>query len=347
MLDYIIVGLGLAGIAFCEELEKHNKSYVVINQHSGATAVSAGTYNAVILKRITLAWEASDQLPLLQEFYPLLERKFHTKLLYPLPFYRIFHSVAEQNQWFEASDKPWLQPYISDAVIKNSFSSLKAPYGFGEILQTGRVDLNTLLKVYTNYLSSKQALIEEEFNFDALEVRSEIVYKNYTAQKIVFAEGFGLRQNPFFNQLPLDGSKGELLLLHLPDWELEVVVKSDIFVVPLGNYRCIVGTTYDFDDKTSTPTQNAKTNLLNSLKKIYTGRIEIIDHWAGIRPTVRDRHPLVGRHPHFKNVAVLNGLGTRGVMLAPYVARMLFEHLENNLSLHPEASISRFKKIVW
>jgi len=347
MLDYIVVGLGLAGIAFCEELEKHNKSYVVINQHRGATAVSAGTYNAVILKRFTLAWEAPTQLPILQDFYSDLERKFDTKLVHPLPFYRIFHSVAEQNLWFEASDKPWLQPYISDAVIKNSFNSIKAPFGFGKIMQTGRIDLNTLLKVYTNYLSSKDTLIEEEFNFDALQVGSAVVYKNYTAHKIVFAEGFGIRQNPFFKKLPLDGSKGEQLILHLPDWEAEVIVKSDIFVVPLGNQQFIVGATNDFDDKSPAPTQSAKKQLLTSLKKIYSGKTEVIDHWAGIRPTVRDRHPLVGRHPHFNPMAILNGLGTRGVMLAPYLAKMLYAHLEHNHSLHPQATISRFKKIVW
>ena len=48
---------------------------------------------------------------------------------------------------------------------------------------------------------------------------------------------------------------------------------------------------------------------------------------------------------HNKNLAILNGLGTRGVMVAPTVAKQLFNHLENNQKLDPEIDIKRFLKI--
>ena len=63
---------------------------------------------------------------------------------------------------------------------------------------------------------------------------------------------------------------------------------------------------------------------------------------AGIRPTVKDRRPLVGRHSAHKNVYILNGLGTRGVMIAPYVASELFQFIENNKALDSEIDIKRF-----
>ena len=61
-----------------------------------------------------------------------------------------------------------------------------------------------------------------------------------------------------------------------------------------------------------------------------------------MRPTVIDRRPLIGEHAEHKNLYVLNGLGTRGVMIAPYVADQLFNYIENKQELAKEISIERF-----
>ncbi|MCB0443819.1 MAG: FAD-dependent oxidoreductase, partial [Flavobacterium sp.] len=57
--------------------------------------------------------------------------------------------------------------------------------------------------------------------------------------------------------------------------------------------------------------------------------------------------PMLGTHPNYPNLHVLNGLGTRGVMLAPDMAKMLFEHIEFQQPLEKEIDIKRFKKISW
>ncbi|KKL04323.1 hypothetical protein LCGC14_2617230, partial [marine sediment metagenome] len=54
-LDYIVVGLGLAGMAFCEQLYGHDKKFIVVDSGgASASRVSGGVYNPVILKRYTL-----------------------------------------------------------------------------------------------------------------------------------------------------------------------------------------------------------------------------------------------------------------------------------------------------
>ena len=42
-------------------------------------------------------------------------------------------------------------------------------------------------------------------------------------------------------------------------------------------------------------------------------------------------------------MAILNGLGTRGVMIAPVAAKALYNHLENNYTLDSEIAIDRFE----
>ena len=62
-LDYIIVGLGLAGIAFTEELLKANKSFVIFEDNSQTSSlVAGGVYNPVILKRFNAVWNGHQQI---------------------------------------------------------------------------------------------------------------------------------------------------------------------------------------------------------------------------------------------------------------------------------------------
>ena len=73
--------------------------------------------------------------------------------------------------------------------------------------------------------------------------------------------------------------------------------------------------------------------------------VEVLEHEVGIRPTVIDRRPLLGKHPEFDNILIFNGLGTKGVMLAPYFAQHLVDFIEGNiLELEGEVNINRFNK---
>ncbi len=49
--------------------------------------------------------------------------------------------------------------------------------------------------------------------------------------------------------------------------------------------------------------------------------LKLFNILAGVRPTVKDRRPLIGTHPMHSQLHVLNGLGTRGVMLGPAMAK--------------------------
>ena len=107
-----------------------------------------------------------------------------------------------------------------------------------------------------------------------------------------------------------------------------------------------VGATYNWEDKTNIPTEAAKQELVSELKELIDCDFEIIEHYAGVRPTVKDRRPLVGTHPIHNNIHVLNGLGTRGVMLAPAMALDLFNLIENKIPLDKNIDISRIKNFV-
>jgi glycine oxidase len=348
MLDYIIVGSGLAGIAFSEIALQNNKTILVVNNQSqNSSRIAGGLYNPVILKRFSEVWQASEQLELLYNFYANLENKLQIKLDYKLPLLRKFYSVEEQNNWFTASDKPNLSKFLSTNLITKKWDAIPSPFNFGEVLYSGYVDTNLLVDSYKQFLINQNAYLEDTFDYIGLVIEKDFIsYQNIKAKHIVFAEGFGMLLNPFFNKLPLDGTKGELLLIKAPNLNLDVIMKSSIFVLPIGNDLYKVGATYNWEDKTNIPTEAAKKELIDNLKELITCDFEVIEHYAGVRPTVKDRRPLVGTHPVHKNLHVLNGLGTRGVMLAPAMAKNLYNHIENQIPLDKNIDILRIKNFV-
>jgi len=346
MLDYLIVGSGLAGISFAEVALKNNKSILVLDDKSqNSSNVAGGLYNPVILKRFSEVWNSQEQLALMNDFYNQIEDKLKEQFNFKMPVLRKFFSIEEQNNWFTASDKKNLEPFLSTKLISKKYSGIDSPYDYGEVLHTGYVDTALLLNKYREYLLENNLLVEESFHSSYIEfLDSGIRYKNIEARHIIFAEGFGMHKNPFFNYLPLDGTKGELFIIKAPDLNLDVIVNTSVFILPVGENLFKVGATYNWHDKTPLPTEEGKQELLDRIKEIITCDFEIVKHFAGIRPTVADRRPLLGTHEAYKSIHILNGLGTRGVMLGPAMAKALYDHIENNIPLDREADIKRFHK---
>ncbi len=345
-VDYILVGIGIAGISFCEQLVINGKSFIVFdNKSQQSSTVAGGLYNPVVLKRFTAVWKTTEMLEIALPHYSRIEKRLGVKLDYKIPVYRKFSSLEEQNNWFAASDKPVLSKYLHNTIIKNSNPFVNAPFGFGKVLTTGRVDTNTLLKAYKKDLLNSRLLREGDFNYSKLKVKSEgVVYENINAKQVVFAEGFGLIKNPYFSNLPLTPVKGELLIILAPELNIDYVLKAGVFLIPLGNHLYYVGATYSWTNLNDTITNGAKEELLEKLAKVITSPFEVVNHYAGVRPAVKDRKPLIGHHSEVENVFILNGLGSRGVMIGPYVAKQLYNFIEFGTPLDKEVDVNRFTK---
>lgn len=344
MIDYLIIGSGLAGIGFAEVAIQNSKTIFVLDNNSqNSSRIAGGLYNPVILKRFSEVWQAQEQLVVMNEFYSIMEEKLNTKVDFKKPILRKFFSIEEQNNWFAASDKVALAPFLSTELITEKYSGIDSPYNYGEVLQTGYVDTAVLLEKYREYLVANDLFLEESFDYELLEVVSEgIRYKDIEARNIIFAEGFGMHANPYFKHLPLDGTKGELFIINAPELDLDVIMNTSVFILPLGDNLFKVGATYNWKDKTDLATEEGKQELIDRIKEIISCDFTIIKHFAGVRPTVKDRRPLIGTHSLYNTIHILNGLGTRGVMLGPSMAKALYDFIENNIPLDPSIDIKRF-----
>ncbi|WP_339651084.1 FAD-binding oxidoreductase [uncultured Maribacter sp.] len=340
----MVVGLGLAGTAFCETLRRNNKTFVVFNDKSQTSSrVAGGLYNPIILKRFTLSWRADEQLAVAVDFYKQLEKFLNIQFDEKLNVLRKFASIEEQNLWFEATDKKSLKPYLDTRLVSNKNSGLKIPFEFGKVLETGKLDTKVLFDGFTNWLQKEKKIFVDTFDYNELEVLPNSVgYKDVKAKNIVFAEGYGMMQNPYFKYLPMQGSKGEYLVVEAKGLQERNIIKSSIFLIPLGDDLYKVGATYNRDQKDNGITEDAKEELQRKLDGLLGCTYQVIDQEAGVRPTVKDRRPLVGKHPKYNNLWVLNGFGSHGIMIAPWASKALYERIEKEVPLLDEMDIARF-----
>jgi len=134
--------------------------------------------------------------------------------------------------------------------------------------------------------------------------------------------------------------RGEGLTVRIPGLRLKHVVHRGVFILPVGDDRYRVGSTFAWDNVWSGPTEEARRWLLDKLERIVSRPVVVEEHWAGVRPASRDRRPVLGRLG--AQEAILNGLGARGVLLAPWSALHLAAHLFDDAPLDPEVDVRRF-----
>lgn len=342
-VDTLIIGLGLAGIAYAETLLNANKSFHIIDaETSGSSQIAAGIYNPTVLKRFNMTWRGQALHAFALPFYQRIAERLKIKFNHPFPIQKVFSQVADHNQWTVAADRKGLSSFLDPMIYQKELHGIRSPLGYGVVHQCGRMDTQVLISSYKTSIG--EHCTKELFDYSALNISSNgVMYRGIKAKHIVFCEGYGLVQNPFFKHLPMVGSKGQILIIKSPELKLEAIVKGAIFITPLGNDLYWAGATFEQKDKSLICTSEGKNQLVKKIDRLLSVPYEIVDHLTQIRPTVVDRRPLIGTHSTYKNMHLLNGMGSRGVLIAPTIAKWLFDHINTHTPLPPEVDINRFE----
>lgn len=340
-VDYIIVGDGYAGLFFAHQLIKNNRSFKLFSSgKKGASQVSAGVINPVVLKKFTTFWVASEQIEALNQIMCEIELYLGKNYLINERIHRIFHDENEKDLWLSKTETEELSPFL-DPNFK-TLEIIKNPFGTGSVKTSGRIDVENLFADFLFYLKSNDLIMEEEF------VHSKILgnqYEDFTFKYLVFCEGMGVRQNPFFSDIQVIPNKGHHLKVKLSEpMHHQFTLKKKHFLFPQKDGIYYYGGTYDPNERENEIDDWKREELIIGLQEFYPHDFEILEINYGFRPTVKDRRPIIGNHPEHQNLYIFNGLGARGILNGAYFSRELFEHLENDTELMPEVDIKRFEK---
>lgn len=349
MLDFIIVGQGIAGSMLSWFLMKENQTVLLIDElnTSSATHVASGITNPITGRKFVKTWLADELIPFSQATFQQFEELFSEQLLYPLSIIKLFDSVKAQNDWSLRCASPEYLPYLkNEEIIYLDTQKVKNDFGGFEINGGSKLEASKFLTLYRNLLKQKEVLLEEKFNFEELQVsETSIVYKGKSAKRIIFCEGANAIQNPYFKFLPFQLAKGECLILKIEDFYADRVINGEVFIMPTGNKdEYYIGSTHEWNFDDAQPSEKGKNELLGNLSTVLKSPYQIVDHKAAIRPTVKDRRPFIGFNPQYKNVGIFNGMGTKGISLAPYFANHFTQHLVHSAPIMSEVDIQRVLK---
>ncbi len=344
--DYLIVGQGIAGTCLAIHLIDLGKKVLVVNDSTlpSSSKVAAGIFNPLTGKKLVKTWLADDLFPFADLFYNSLEGRFGVKFVHKVPIYRPFRSIEEQNTYLAQTANPAISPYISNRTEKPDVSEyIHSDYDGLEVVQSGWIDLPVLLESARSFFQSNGSYLESAFQSDNLKLRGEFVeWNGMKFGKSVLCQGFEATLNPLFGWLPFAPVKGEILEIATKKVLKACIINQGIFILPLDSFSFRLGATYSWDNLNWNSTEAAREELEGKLKSIFKGDYSVTGQSAGIRPSSNDRRPMIGVHPEYSNVVVFNGLGTKGVTLAPFFANELAEHLENGKELNSLVNIKRY-----
>jgi glycine/D-amino acid oxidase-like deaminating enzyme len=328
-------------------LHQAGKSLLVIDDATtiSPSRITSGIINPVTGRRLVKTWLADELLPYAEKTYRELETTLNKKFYEPLRIVRLFDSVKAQNDWSVRAAVADYSPYLTNtSVIYLAEEKVNNPFGGFEINGAARLNTAVFLSAFRTFLKSNQQLVEDKFNYAELEVTDEYVsYKGAQAQHLIFCEGTLALQNPYFKNLPFQPAKGECLLVEIKDFPYHFMIKGNVTILPFYEKDVYyVGATHHPHFNHALPSENGKEELLQGLKHLLACPYKILDHWAALRPAVNGRRPLIGTHEQHKNVSIFNGMGTKGISLAPYFAHHFTQHLLHASPLLPEVDIKRF-----
>lgn len=334
----VIVGWGLAGAVLSWQLYFEKRTFSVFDSSSNhSTRVAAGMVNPIVFKRLTKSWNADLLLPSAQKFYTRIEQELGVKLISDKNIYRVFASVEEENNWNSKQGDDRFSTYLATPEKDElpAENHVNYPFGIGKVNTFGSLDTNKFLDFSKVFFHEKGF---EFFNklFDYTGINDY--------DRFFFCEGAQVLQNPIFSDLPLKPTHGETLIIETSDLEFLHALNKNMYLMHMEGDKYKVGATYNWELDEPVTTEDGKQNLVERLAAFTNFDYKIIDHLAGIRPTVKDRRPLLGVHPTRKNAIVFNGLGAKGVMIAPYYAHQLLNHVFNGGGLDSEVNINRFQK---
>lgn len=344
--DLIIVGQGIAGTLLAFHALQRNLNILVIDIgiERSASFISSGLINPITGRRFNKSWMIDALLPFAAKTYSDLQSLLGETILHKQEIFRVIHSIKEQNDLLAMVNAEGYENYLPRDLEYLDQQCFKNDFGCLPIHNSLRIDTRILFPAFRKFLHKTDRLLEENFEHNALRIfEDRIEYKHISAERILFAEGIAVLQNPYFSALPVVGNKGQCLHITAGLGEMKNTLVNGGILLPMEEKDMYyLGATYEWKYSHEEADEFGLKHLEDVLHKTICTPYQIKKQEVAIRPTTPDRRPILGVHPEHKNLFVMNAMGTKGISLAPYFAAHLLDHIFDGKELLKEVNLSRF-----
>ena len=128
------------------------------------------------------------------------------------PIHRIFHDENEQNLWLKKSANEELSNFLDQNFDR--FKCSKNDFLTGKVNQSARLNVNGFFSGLFNYFEKTDHLVKEKFDYSKLNP-SEGYIKILLSKNMIFCEGMGVKDNPYFSEITVNPNKGHHIKVKL------------------------------------------------------------------------------------------------------------------------------------
>ncbi len=324
--DILIVGQGLAGTLLGWELERAGISFAIADggHSTAASSVAAGIINPITGRRLVKSWRYESLFPVARESYQTLELALDVTIWREMRVRRMFADERERTFGADTQRRKDLTEFIESADA-----------GGWWVRGAARVDLANLLRAARarweadGKLRAERIEIEPEIDGHAL---------------VIDCRGREAALTTTHDRVPWEFSKGEILELSVDALEQDVVLNRRMWVMPTGRRTALAGATHEPGVIDLLPSAAARTKIEAAAREILgeDRPFTINGHRVGVRVNLPDKRPVAGRLPGNSRIGVLNGLGAKGALWAPMLARQWAEHIQSGQRFDAEIDFGRF-----
>ena len=326
--EILIVGHGIAGCTLAMTCYRNGIPFTMVgcSLPGEASQASSGLIAPITGRRYVKAWMIDDLISKAFDFYRWSESVLGDTFFFPIEIVRYLNDQESKKAWEKRLHDKDYATYVS-AKKYETLDSLNRPYG----IVTGGYRLDT-----PGWIGAVRTFLHSKGLFEVLDTPFQ--FDDDHDGIIVFATG-AIQSAYAPRVIP---NKGESLLVYMPGWKISTVIKEEVFIVPLQEDSVYwIGSFYQPWPDILSNTEEGKEQILQSIRKVYDGKLEVLQHKAGVRPTVHDRRPFIGLIPGHSKHYMFNGMGTKGTSIAPFWAEQLLAHILTEKPIPEEVSPSR------
>ena len=324
--DILIVGQGLAGTLLAWEFERAGIPFEIADGgHAGAaSAAAAGMINPITGRRLVMGWQIVSLLPVARTAYGAIERALGVTLWREMRVRRIFADAREREIFSEKFARGELAPFATGGDEQGFWIDGAAQVEVGRLLAASRA----------RWLAAGR-LMER-----AVDIGAELVAR----ELVVDCTGLAAAKADAFGFVPWEFSKGEILTVAIEGLAPDVILNRRQWALPVAPGVAWIGATHEPGIVDPHATDAARRALTVAAAELFgvEQAFAVTGQRAGIRVVLPDKRPVAGRHRTHSRLGLINGLGAKGVLWAPWLARQWVNHLTEGVPFDPAIEVRRW-----
>jgi len=354
LYDVAVVGAGINGCSIAYELTQSGKRVLLLDE-GGIASGGSGAAGAFISPKFSKSGELKEIL--------------HDAFLYSMEFYeknfpQLFTKAQLLHIAKEESDAEILRVYKERTDLE--LKELQSELGESISIDAGIVDAKVMCEALAKYATFKkqkvQSLVYDEGSWR--------INETYAAKEVVLATGAyeSIIQEPYIKLRGVWGHRIDIETTTKNPYSLHQYVS----ISPSKEGVLAIGATHNVHyhpqtTKEAYDVEEGRRELLEKASRtLQLENIKILKDYTGLRSGSFDYMPMIGslvlsletladksirfqvKKPDYKaysyypNLYMINGSGGYGFVLAPYLAKILSEHIISGTKISDRLSPARF-----